>query len=916
MDNAFRESEDTFRQLSENITDAFWIRSPDMRTVHYVSPAFERIWGRPVSFLYSNPARWVDLIHPADRDRVTGAFAGLVGDAPSLELEYRIVRPDGDIRWVHVRGFQIRDGQAILRRHAGIVTDITERKHAEFEIARSHRALKMLSHCNEMVIRARDESDLLDRICCIAVEDGGYEGAWVRYVQPGASGGTTIAARAGLDTGQLSVIVLPLRDGDHLFGQLELSSPPGHRRTPADLALLQGMADNVAFGIASLRAQVEARRLQDAVVSVAAGVSGATGTAFFEQLARNMAGALEAEAAVVARLLPGEPAVARAIAVVVDGGAAGEFDFAVEGTPCERLLAEDVSAVTGPAAGAFPGTPLLAGVAAQSCVGHRLTSSSGQPLGLLFVLFRSPLQRVEFTTSTLRIFATRAAAELERQETDAQVREQAALLDVAHDAIVVKDLDGRILYWNKGAERLYGWTSAEVAGRPSVDVLCDEPARFDLARSILMEGGKWQGEVACRSKAGAEVIVEARWTLVRDAGGAPASILAINTDVTEKKKLESQFLRAQRMEGIGTLAGGIAHDLNNVLAPIRMSIEMLMSAVSSDEDLSTLATLDMSARRGAELVGQVLSYARGVEGHRIPVNPRHVMRDLLQVIRDTFSKSIDVQFTPSARLWLVLGDASQLHQVFLNLCVNARDAMPDGGTLAIGMRNVVIGPDDEPPCPESRPGAYVLVEVADNGAGIPAEARDRIFEPFFTTREIGKGTGLGLSTTQAIVQSHNGFIVLTSDVGVGTTFRVYLPAAGTEAAADEAAAEPAGPILGSGELVLVVDDEPAIRTVAERMLQRFGYRVATASHGGEALEVYAARGDEVAVVLTDMAMPVMDGPALISALRGIDPGVRIVGTSGLHRPDSAAPAPDQFVPKPYDARTILKVLHEVIHRPG
>ena len=219
-------------------------------------------------------------------------------------------------------------------------------------------------------------------------------------------------------------------------------------------------------------------------------------------------------------------------------------------------------------------------------------------------------------------------------------------------------------------------------------------------------------------------------------------------------------------------------------------------------------------------------------------------------------------------------------------------------------------------CPESRPGAYVIVEVADNGAGIPTEARDRIFEPFFTTREVGKGTGLGLSTTQAIVQSHGGFIVLTSEVGVGTTFRVYLPASGTEAPADEGAAEPAGPIRGGGELVLVVDDEPAIRTVAERLLQRFGYRVATASQGAEALDVFAAKRDEIAVVLTDMAMPVMDGPALIAALREIEPGIRIIGTSGLHRPGGAGPAADHFVAKPYDARTILKVLHDLIHRPA
>ena len=786
--HAFRESDETFRQLAENLSDAFWIRSPDMRTVHYVSPAFERIWGRPVSSLYDHPERWSDYLHPDDRERVTGAFGGMVGDARSLDIEFRIVRPDGEVRWVHSRGFQVLDGSNAVCRLAGIVTDITDRKHAEAEQVRLH----------------------------------------------------------------------------------------------------------------------------DAVVRVAAGVSGATGVAFFHQLAASMAQALGAQAAFVARWLPSQPTTARTIAAWIDGVAVADTDFLIATSPCEALLTQESCVVSGALARQFPDAPLLTDIGADTVVAHALHTSSKQPLGLLLLMFREPLLDVAFTVSTLQIFAARAASELERQQTDAQVREQAALLDVAHDAIQVRDLDGRILYWNKGSERLFGWTAAEVIGKETVGLLYKDPTNFDDAHASLVARGEWHGEVTKQTRDGREITIDARWTLVRDTLGRPTSILAINTDVTARKRLESQFLRAQRMEGIGTLAGGIAHDLNNVLAPILMSIDMLKGVVAGDQNQALIATLDASAQRGAELVKQVLSYARGVDGRRIPVNMLLVVRDLLQVIRDTFPKSIEVLFTPPAELWTIRGDPSQMQQVLLNLCVNARDAMPEGGTLTIAIRDVVLDKHDAQLIPEARPGSFVMVRVADNGTGIPADIRDRIFEPFFTTREIGKGTGLGLSTTHAIVHSHRGFIQVYSEVGKGTTFNVYLPAPTTRAVETVAAVESVGPPTGHGELILIVDDEEAIRRVGRRLLERFGYRVITAKDGADALVVYAAHRPDVRLVLTDMAMPVMDGPALVAALRAVDPFIHVVGSSGL-APAAGVPGMEHFVSKPYAAAAMLQTLHDALH---
>jgi PAS domain S-box-containing protein len=969
FEEALRESNQNFRQLSDNITDAFWIRSADMREIHFISAAFEKIWGRTVESLYANPQEWTDFILPEDRDRVRIAFARLTTEPTELDIEYRIVRPEGEVRWVRVRGYQVRDGAGSLIRHTGIVTDITESKRASLEIASTHRALTMLSGCNEALIRAIGEPELLNEVCGIIVGIGGYRMAWVGERQDDEARSIAPLAHAGVENGFLSevkgswqehdalghgpsgqairtgqvvvcedlarrykaspwfastesrgyrgLICLPLRDPSRTFGLLTLYSADVHEINTGELKLLQEMADNLAFGMSNLRAQSDQRRLQAALVKVAVSVSAAAGSEFFQQLARNMAEALGAHAAFIAQLLPGEPLTARTVAAIVDGEVMDNTDYLLEGTPSEGLfLTSDLCVVESSITGQFPDSPFVASVGGQGYVGRRLSGSLGQPLGILFVVFTQPLKNVEFITSTLQIFAARAASELERQHAETQVREQAALLDIAHEAIQVRELDGRIIYWNKGAEHMYGWTAAEVLGRSAVEMFYTDAARFRAALTALVARGTWQGEVITRTKDGRDITVEVRWTLVRDANGGPKSVLAIDTDITEKKRLESQFLRAQRMESIGTLAGGIAHDLNNVLAPILMSVELLGELARDDNDRALLATLHGNAQRGADLVKQVLSFARGVEGERILVNPLHLMRDLLKVMGDTLPKSIGVRFSPAPDLWTVTGDPTQMHQVFLNLFINARDAMPDGGQLTVKMANVLLDATDVRGVRDGRPGAFVMLTVQDTGAGIPLEIRDKIFEPFFTTKEIGKGTGLGLSTALAIVKSHRGFIQIDSEPGTGTAFNVYLPAQTTEAATKHVAPPPVPLPHGHGELVLVVDDEEGIRAIAKRTLERYGYGVMLACQGAEAVSLYTQHRADIAVVLTDMMMPIMDGPALIIALKAINPHVRIIGTSGLTSRSGVdkalGEAVEHFLPKPYTAHTLLNLLRKVL----
>jgi PAS domain S-box-containing protein len=504
----------------------------------------------------------------------------------------------------------------------------------------------------------------------------------------------------------------------------------------------------------------------------------------------------------------------------------------------------------------------------------------------------------------------------ERKLGEERIREQAALLDQAQDAILVRDLQQNILFWNKGAERIYGWTAEEAVGKNAPELLLKEPSRqFENARRIVIERGEWSGEIRQIRRDGAQIVVASRWTLVRDDNGAPTSILVINTDVTEKKAMEGQFLRAQRMESIGTLAGGIAHDLNNVLSPILMAIDMLQLKATDESTKKWLEVLRANAERGGDMVRQVLSFARGVEGERVALQPKHLIKEIVKILRETFPKSIEINYQLPDDLWIISADATQMHQVLMNLCVNARDAMPEGGSISIRAENMFVDDNYARMHLEAKPGRFVLVTVSDTGPGMPQEIQSRIFEPFFTTKEMSKGTGLGLSTVLTIVKSHGGFMNAYSEVNKGSQFALYLPALDAPGKTEASALQTALPV-GSGELILVVDDEESIREITRGTLETFGYRVLTANDGTEALALYVDHKDEIAVVLTDMMMPFMDGPATIRALRKINPAIRIIAASGLiggHKPGEASlEGVSIFLSKPYTAEKLLNALAEIL----
>jgi PAS domain S-box-containing protein len=595
-----------------------------------------------------------------------------------------------------------------------------------------------------------------------------------------------------------------------------------------------------------------------------------------------------------------------------------------------------------------------------------------------------------------------------RQEAEARIREQAALLDKAQDAIYVRDLDQRIVYWNKGAERLYGWTSEEALGKRADELFStDITGRHAEAQRLILEKGEWMGELSQSTKGGNTIIVESRRNLLSDEQGKPKSVLIINTNITERKqaalalaeseerfrqlaeqssqvfwfiglnphrvtyispavekvyglkaeqiyqdpniwceavhpddrvtvrevweaclrgdtprfeaeyrivrpdqsvgivmssgtpirnaggeivriggiakdmtdrkRVEGQMLRTQRLESIGTLAGGVAHDLNNALAPILMSVELLKMEYPDASKLIDM--VETSAKRGADMVRQLLTFAKGVEGARLLIQPLHLLKEMEKIIKGTFPKDIQLRTAYNGPLQTILGDTTQLHQVLLNLCVNARDAMPNGGTLTLEAENAEIDAAYASSMPEAKPGSYVVWRVTDSGTGIPPEILERIFEPFFSTKGPEKGTGLGLSTVIGIVQSHGGFIRVYSVPGQGTTFAVYLPADGgkTEALDQERVPDA---FRGNGELVLVADDEPAVRQAARAVLTALNFKVITAADGTEALIHVAEKRAELRAVLTDLHMPHMDGLSFVRVLKRMLPEVGIIVASG------------------------------------
>jgi PAS domain S-box-containing protein len=495
-----------------------------------------------------------------------------------------------------------------------------------------------------------------------------------------------------------------------------------------------------------------------------------------------------------------------------------------------------------------------------------------------------------------------------------------AVVENIHEVFWIRDGGTqRIVYVSPAFEGIWGRKAAEFTDTPVSSWLAtvhpedrarlqrvagsaDPTARFDEQYRILRPDGsiRWVRDQAFP---------------VGGEAGRPSRIVGVAQDITERKQLEAQFLRAQRMEAVGTLAGGIAHDLNNILAPMLMAAGLLKERIADARDRDMLDMVERSARRGADIIRQLLTFSRGVEGERGTVQIRHLIKEIGAIIRETFPRQIEFDDSTPSDLWPVVADATQLHQVLVNLSVNARDAMPNGGCLSIRAENCVLEPEDPQVGRGATPGRHVVITVADTGSGMPPDVVERIFDPFFTTKAPGKGTGLGLSTVLGIVRSHRGVVTVESELGRGSVFRVFLPAAPAVTLEEVGLTRDPLPV-GHGELVLVVDDEEPIRESTRHALERQNYRVLTAADGKEALTAFLPQRDQIRLVLTDMMMPQMGGAALVQALRVINPSLRVIATSGLT--EGMGPVEMQALgivealPKPCGPKPLLEAIRRAL----
>jgi PAS domain S-box-containing protein len=495
-----------------------------------------------------------------------------------------------------------------------------------------------------------------------------------------------------------------------------------------------------------------------------------------------------------------------------------------------------------------------------------------------------------------------------------QVQEQAYLLDIAQDAILVISLTDEITYWNKSAETIYGWSKSEAIGKDFKELICKTSTMLDI-RTTTLEKGEWSGEVTNLRKDGKEIIVESRWTLVNNRQKEAKSIFIVNTDVTERKKLEAKFLRAQRLESVGALASGIAHDLNNILTPVLVSMQILKTKLTDPRSQRVTEIAELAVNRGVDLVKQILSFGRGIEASQIQLQIRYIISEISKILKETFPKSIHINTNLPQDLWTLLADATQIHQVLMNLCINARDAMPTGGSLNISAENFLVDEIYAQMNEGAKAGPHILITVEDTGTGIASELLDKIFDPFFTTKEVGKGTGLGLATVLSIIKAHNGFLQVSSQKGKGTRFKLFLPAikdSNVEITTQHIVELP----RGNQSLVLIVEDEASIREINKSSLEAYDYQVITAEDGARAIKIYGEHMSKIAIVVLDMVMPIMDGLSTIRVLKNLNPEVKIIAVSGLASKDTVNEALslgiNSYILKPYTCETLLNAIDQAM----
>ncbi len=487
------------------------------------------------------------------------------------------------------------------------------------------------------------------------------------------------------------------------------------------------------------------------------------------------------------------------------------------------------------------------------------------------------------------------------------------------EGIVLQDLTGAIVAANPQAEKILGLTWDQLRGVTSLDprwgAIREDGSPFpgeEHPAMVTLRSGKPCRNVimGVRRPDGTLSWISINSELVRDEEkGEPSGVVATFNDITEARRLQTMQVRAQRLESLGTLAGGLAHDLNNVLAPIRLGLGFLSDRLRDESSRSMLEVMEASLDRGASLVGQILTYVRGSRGDRTPVEVRPVMLEVERLVRRSFPANVELRLEMAEELPPILADATQIHQAILNLCVNARDAMPQGGVLTLSAQNVELSDETSGESPLT--GSFVCIGVRDTGPGIPPAVRERVFDPFFTTKSAG--TGLGLAIVQSIVKGHGGLVRLENAPDEGAFFQLYLPVAAGRSVEQGPATDSAGE-RGHGETLLVIEDDPGLRETVSRLLEYSGYRPLVAGDGRSGWELFQKHADEIHAVISDISLPGMDGRELLARVHELRPRVPFVAVSGL--PQAGLEGAQAVLQKPYALAALLLEIRRALDRPS
>jgi PAS domain S-box-containing protein len=820
--------------------------------------------GRPVG----------DLIVPEERGAAVERHRRrMAGEPVESRYEIGLLRKDGGRLTVeaHASRFDLRDasyGVVVLR-------DITAVKIAQQEILRSKELFETLSESAPVGIFLTDAEGRCTHTNSRWREFAGlgpdeeFNYGWLKAIHP------EDRERVATEWQRLFIeMKIPFRS------EYRFRHPGGAIRWVMSQAVELRDADGGTRGCVGSVTDITERKLMEQALHFLGGTFDIPTERFFGAVTLKLAELFGVEFVFVGRVVGEKRDRIRTIAWWVDGRLVENVEYSLAGTPCQGVVGKRACVWEHDVRRHFPEDAMLGELKIESYVGVPLFSPGGHPIGHIGVMSRSALENGSQIEAILNLFAVRTAAEIERQRSQRQFQD---LFEFSPDAIVMTDQKGIITMINQQAAQMFGWTREELTGR-SIETLIPR----DIAAAHVEDRERYMKSAVHRPMGGGRQNLRA---LRKDGTVFPVDIslrpmetddgmmvAAAVRDISERVKAEKHALRTQRLEAIGTLAGGLAHDLNNAMTPILMVVELLK--MDYPESSSLIDTVESSARRGAEMVRQLLTFAKGSEGEQHLLQPRHLITEVEKVIRGTFPKSIQLRTSYKKDLPAVVGDATQLHQVLLNLCVNARDAMPNGGILTLETDTASVDDSFASTLHEARPGEYVILRVGDTGTGIPPEIQERIFEPFFSTKGPDQGTGLGLSTVAGILRSHSGFIRLYSAPDKGTTFTVYLPV-GSGKLVEKAAAQASGEMLrGDGRTVLVVDDELAVREVIRLVLRNLNFHVVTATDGTDALIQAAELRKELCLVITDLHMPHMDGLGFVRALKRMLPEVFIVVASG------------------------------------